>query len=330
MYNGSAYLGSLLENICQYNTDLLSHLEVLLVDDGSTDDSFIVCEKLATKYAFCRIFRKSNGGISSAREFGLKYAQGDYIAFIDQDDKLCSGYQKYVKLLEESNAQLLISNEKNSHVILQDLRIETPKNKELARFILAHEKNSFSSLLHGNLVSIWNCIFSRDIIRENEIHFKSFVAYEDDFMFLLENINAVQCLYLSSECFYEHVDNISSESHKIRYVENYYHKRRQYQSWACGCLGLAGADSTTIRNYVQLVNEETFAKALSHSARAEYPTFKKEILEVLQAPEFSVSNFLLPISRRSILRNLLYLSLKCHMYRMVYYLIRMRNKRYYC
>ena len=61
-------------------------LEIILVDDGSTDYSLKICEDYSKKYKFISTFHKNNGGASSARNFGLKYASGEYIWFIDSDD----------------------------------------------------------------------------------------------------------------------------------------------------------------------------------------------------------------------------------------------------
>ena len=64
-------------------------LEVLLVDDGSTDDSAGICRSFCEKDSRFRLLQTENGGVSSARNLGLKEASGDYIAFVDADDWLC-------------------------------------------------------------------------------------------------------------------------------------------------------------------------------------------------------------------------------------------------
>lgn len=61
-------------------------IEVLLVDDGSPDECPAICDRLAEEYDSVKAFHKSNGGLSDARNYGLQYATGDYVAFVDSDD----------------------------------------------------------------------------------------------------------------------------------------------------------------------------------------------------------------------------------------------------
>lgn len=62
--------------------------EIMIIDDGSSDGSLSICERYREKYSNIRVFSKENGGVSSARNFGIKNAQGDYICFLDADDFL--------------------------------------------------------------------------------------------------------------------------------------------------------------------------------------------------------------------------------------------------
>lgn len=66
--------------------------ELLLIDDGSKDESPAICDEYAKKDKRVRVFHKKNGGVSSARNLGLDYANGDWITFIDADDDVSNGY----------------------------------------------------------------------------------------------------------------------------------------------------------------------------------------------------------------------------------------------
>lgn len=61
-------------------------MEVVLVDDGSTDDSAVLCDELASQEPRVRVIHKENGGVSSARNAGLEVAEGEYVMFLDADD----------------------------------------------------------------------------------------------------------------------------------------------------------------------------------------------------------------------------------------------------
>lgn len=83
VYNIEEYLERCVRSICQQT---YTNLEILLVDDGSTDQSGVLCEKLAEEDKRIRVFHKKNGGSSSARNLGILKARGEYLGFIDSDD----------------------------------------------------------------------------------------------------------------------------------------------------------------------------------------------------------------------------------------------------
>ena len=85
VYNVEKYLRACLESIVNQT---YRDLEIILVDDGSTDSSGIICGEYAEKDARVKVIHKENGGASSARNAGLNIAQGEYITFVDSDDTI--------------------------------------------------------------------------------------------------------------------------------------------------------------------------------------------------------------------------------------------------
>ncbi len=83
VYNTVAYLDTCMKSVCAQSW---SHLEILLVDDGSTDGSGALCDAWGQRDSRIKVIHKEKGGVSSARNEGLKSAAGDYIAFVDSDD----------------------------------------------------------------------------------------------------------------------------------------------------------------------------------------------------------------------------------------------------
>ena len=88
VYNVKDYLRECLDSIC---LQIPENCEVIAVDDGATDGSGAICDAYAQQYAFVHVIHKENGGLSSARNAGLEAAQGQYIAFVDADDRLAGG-----------------------------------------------------------------------------------------------------------------------------------------------------------------------------------------------------------------------------------------------
>ncbi len=90
VYNKEKYLNECLCSVDKQEIDK-SKLELLLVNDGSTDNSLALCKKFASSVSYARVIDKQNGGVSSARNAGILEAQGKYIAFLDADDSLAEG-----------------------------------------------------------------------------------------------------------------------------------------------------------------------------------------------------------------------------------------------
>ncbi|BDD43006.1 glycosyltransferase family 2 protein [Streptococcus ruminantium] len=105
VYNVEEYLSDSLESIV--NQTIFEQLEVLLIDDGSQDNSLQICKKYASKFDNIHVFHQTNQGPSSARNKGLREATGEYIAFFDSDDWAVKDlYESLLLLIEENNADM--------------------------------------------------------------------------------------------------------------------------------------------------------------------------------------------------------------------------------
>lgn len=89
LYNNEKYLEDAIESLITQNFGFEHNIELIIVDDGSSDDSLKIAEEYQEKYLYnIQVLSKENGGQASARNLGLEYAKGDYINFIDSDDKI--------------------------------------------------------------------------------------------------------------------------------------------------------------------------------------------------------------------------------------------------
>ena len=89
VYKTERYLSRCLRSILAQD---YQELDIILVDDGSPDNSGVLCDELAQTDARIQVIHKKNGGLSSARNAGIKAAKGDYICFIDSDDYVAKDY----------------------------------------------------------------------------------------------------------------------------------------------------------------------------------------------------------------------------------------------
>lgn len=93
VYNAEIYLATCIESILQQT---YTNLEILLIDDGSTDASARICDNYAVCDKRIKVFHKDNQGIASARNIGLFHARGTYIAFCDDDDYMHPNMLEYL------------------------------------------------------------------------------------------------------------------------------------------------------------------------------------------------------------------------------------------
>ena len=104
VYNVELYLRTCIDSIL---SQTYSNYEVVLVDDGSTDDSGKICDEYASKDPRIKVFHKKNGGLSDARNYGVAHSEADLISFIDSDDYVTEDYLEYLwHLMDKYNSDI--------------------------------------------------------------------------------------------------------------------------------------------------------------------------------------------------------------------------------
>lgn len=175
VYNVREYVTECIESILKQDYD---NYEVLLIDDGSTDDSGEICEKYAVKNEKIKVFHKKNGGLSSARNFGLEKATGDYVVFVDSDDYIAPwSLSEFYKVLNEKFdvietrlTEVRGSEEKNLDKNLEEYFKVGFNKKRAIEWIIRESEN------------IWPAqkkIVSLEYIRKNNLKFWEEKLHED-------------------------------------------------------------------------------------------------------------------------------------------------------
>lgn len=173
VYNSEKYLSKAVESVL--NQDFEDY-ELILVDDGSTDNSTEICDQFAERYDQVRTIHKKNGGICSARNVGLDVAEGEYIGFCDNDDLFLPGLlrdnysfavendvdlMRYCKIrrIEKANGTV-----RNTYVTLPDISIE---RNEYYKY--------YSAILKED--TIWTALYRKKIIDQYGIRFDEHFKY---------------------------------------------------------------------------------------------------------------------------------------------------------
>lgn len=271
LYNGGKYIKKTLNNILSVNASLFE-FEIIVINDGSTDNSEDCVLSVMKDCRIIRYFKKENGGIASARNYGLHKARGKYISFVDQDDYLKKPYFQFLQLCEKFNSDVLISNPYydngktiyKKNYIIQDEELSSSQSTT-KKSIFAIAKNLICSQIFKTEAtqnkippSLWNCIFKRNVILENKIHIIQRVDYEDDWLFVLSFLSCSNSIYFSSEGFYCWRINQESTSHSKRYIDNFYAKRKNLKSDILNLLNKMNSTEDEINRFLhEIYNPNT-------------------------------------------------------------------------
>ncbi len=170
-------------------------LELILVDDGSPDNSGELCEQIAAADSRVRVIHKQNGGISSARNAGIKAARGEYIAFVDQDDTV----------REDMYERLMTKAAEGYDIVVSDFLLVYPDNEVVYRTFDVHGNHDDTyrdMLLKGYGCNIWNMVARRSVVVENDISFPEHLRHCEDVWFSLRLHLCTDRIAKISEPFY--------------------------------------------------------------------------------------------------------------------------------
>lgn len=168
IFNSKLFLSECIESVI---TQTYKNIELLLVDDGSNDGSIDICKKYSLKDSRVKVFFKKNGGQSSARNFGLEKAKGEYVFFLDSDDSITNTclfdlVQFSVKF-------------KTDIVSALDSRNQLDFGNEV--LVYKGRKSVLEAISNRFLFQVepWNKLIRRDLIVKNSLQFKEGLIYED-------------------------------------------------------------------------------------------------------------------------------------------------------
>ena len=182
VYNVELYLRRCLESLVNQT---LKDIEIIIVDDGSKDSSADIAKEYEKKYSNIKYYRKENGGLSDARNYGLKYATGKYIAFLDSDDYVeKSLYEKMYEKAKKEDSDMVECNFYWSY---------QRKNKK----DIGQKYYGKKEMIEKARVVAWNKLYKKEIIDKSGIEFPKGLVYEDVEFFYkivpyIENVSFVK------------------------------------------------------------------------------------------------------------------------------------------
>ena len=211
IYNAEATLRRCLDSLVGQQ---FSDYELLLINDGSTDDSDAICREYANTYSCVRYFAKENGGVSSARNLGLEQAKGEYILFVDSDDYVADNYFAAISAaVKDTSPDLLLFGYCN----LGDKSAEWSTGEFYESTETGVAKQVSSALRRYLFSSLWNKVFKREIINEYQLEFKSDLDIGEDQTYVFEyTMNIKTIASITDILYFEDTANCYSLSRKAR------------------------------------------------------------------------------------------------------------------
>lgn len=209
IYNSEKYLETCLNSIV---SQMWENYELILINDGSTDNSGLICDNFSNIYDNITVIHKKNEGVSIARNLGLEIAKGKYIVFCDADD-----------IIDKEIYNVLISTMNNNNVDFCACKytqsIEEFNNKSnkniLLELIIAD--GMFEKILEDTNTGgfLWNKVFLREIIQANpKIRFDEDIFIQEDELFVLKYLCRCRLMYYIDNVYYYYRENLAGALHQ--------------------------------------------------------------------------------------------------------------------
>lgn len=202
VYNAEKYLHRCIDSILEQT---FTDFELLLINDGSKDNSGKICDEYAAKDSRVRVFHKKNGGVSSARNMGLDNAKGDWVTFVDSDDSINSNY--LYSMISQSDADMVMSSfEITDNVANYINYIENEKyyENEIRLFLSKYIKST-------QLCTPWCKLYKRNLI--GSLKFKNEISLAEDTIFVFAYLCRIRSVRTVKDFSYRYnrgvVDSLS-------------------------------------------------------------------------------------------------------------------------
>lgn len=208
VYNAEDKLHRCLDSVLKQS---YKDIEVIIINDGSTDGSLSICESYKSKDNRVIIIDKKNAGVSAARNSGLRIATGKYIQFVDSDDFVNENMsERLVEKIKENDSDVVICG----YHRIEKNRVTDKFSKETTISEICDFKDKFSEIFKGALFNVpWNKLYKREKIKE---YFKENLCIGEDLLFNLSYFLYCDKIKIIEDCLYNY-DVLNEDSLASKY-----------------------------------------------------------------------------------------------------------------
>lgn len=189
IYNGERYLAACIQSIIEQD---YPYLEIILIDDGSTDASGAIADEFATRDKRIIVVHQENAGVSTSRNKALEMSHGEYVCIIDQDDTLSKDYVSYFYgLIRQYGVEIALTPTADKFFEQENEdSLKTKKNDTVNT--LTGEETAIEMLYHKIIIAPWNKMIKRELIVKNNVIFNTKFYGGEGFAF------SIQCYQYAS------------------------------------------------------------------------------------------------------------------------------------
>ena len=265
IYNASMYLRQCIDSILGQT---YQNLEIILVDDGSTDDTFQICDEYQETDERIKVIHQANGGLVVARKSGLKLAKGIYIGFVDADDYIDPDmFEELYTKIKEFQVDFV-----HSGMIIDDTKIYNYEEGVID--LTSQDKSDFISknVFKTQTISfpLWAKLFRAECVKEAYMKLSDEQSYGEDLLCLCNCLLNCRRFYMLKDAFYHYRIYEGSLSHIY---------------WLDLCI----EESTLHAHVVKFLKENNLWKKCGNNARNHY---KKRIIQAMAEDQSSGINVL--------------------------------------
>lgn len=225
VYNVEKYIKQCLDSIVHQD---YNNIEILVIDDGSEDKTGTICDEYALQDRRIKVVHKKNGGVSSARNAGLKLASGEYIAFVDGDDTVEKNiYSRCMSDFEKNDVDIVVylSNTMDEYGTINN------KQKIVTETLLTR-KEAVRELVDGNKFgcACYSKVFTRNSI--GNIVFNERLSVNEDFLFVFYCFANASKIFFNGCYLYnyrKHKDSVTAELFNIKKLDSIIASREMYK-----------------------------------------------------------------------------------------------------
>lgn len=191
-YNADMYLEECVRSLlCQTHTNY----EIIIIDDGSTDNTYSIGKRLSSESENVKLFCQENKGVSIARNVGMQKAKGEFYVFVDADDIVAPQYIETLVACIKKAELGMVGFTSEREKLAKDGNIDVIYNSA---------SNMIEDILCGTNYDgyLWNKIFQRKIIENNELRFRENIVVWEDMLFVLEYLKKCNRIVISNNKLY--------------------------------------------------------------------------------------------------------------------------------